>query len=149
MQHRSVAPGIALKRSARATAEALDEPALIRAIAPKTGSACLEPRFQQRELRHRAAPGGIVIECREQGDEIRDIAPRFDLGRDEAGVLQEPVRGAQIFGYEPVIVEDERPAGARETVELAPGNRLLDARFRERVEKRETARRHAPSRIPA
>ena len=65
----------------------------------------------------------------------------------------EPVPGmepvAPDLSDESVIVEDERPAGARETIELAPRNRLLDARFRERVKKREAAHRGAPSRIPA
>src|SRR6266545_484387 len=92
---------------------------------------------------------GIVVECREQGDEIRDIAPRFDLGRHEAGIFQDPVRGTQLFGYEPVIVENERPARAGKIVKRAFRDRLFDARFRKRVEKHEAVHRDAPSRIPA
>jgi hypothetical protein len=50
--------------------------------------------------------------------------------------IENAVGRAQLVGYEPVVVELERTASPGQVVECPGGERLLDARLRQRVKQR-------------
>ena len=84
-----------------------------------------EPRLEQSELGQRAAPDDVIVESGEKCDQAGNFPAGFDLWRQEASVVQDAVGAADRFGYKPVVVKEERLAGAGEMVAehtlVAPG----------------------------
>jgi hypothetical protein len=60
-----------------------------------------------------------------------DFVQGLDLRRHEAGVLEDAVSHAQLFGHERVVGQIERLARAGQVVKLAARDGLGDAAFRD------------------
>ncbi len=101
------------------------------ATAPPGG---FQARLQPREFGQRAPPGDVVNERCEEGNQMANLAPRLDLRRHEAGIAQDTVRGTQLLGHEPVILEHERPPRAGKIIKHALRDRRLDSRLRQGIE---------------
>ena len=76
----------------------------------------------------------MVGRLRDETFESADFAHGFKLGRNEPGVLKNPVGDAQVFGDERIVVELERPSGAWQVIELSARNSFLQPLFNQKIE---------------
>jgi gamma-glutamyltranspeptidase/glutathione hydrolase len=76
---------------------------------------------------------GVNLALMNQAFKAGDFIQRLDFRRNEAGVLQDAIGKAQLFGHERIVSEVERSAFARKIVELAPRNSLLQSLFNEKL----------------
>ena len=79
--------------------------------------------------------GGVSqIVTRDVTLELGDLVQGLHFRRHIGGVLEDAIGGAQIFRYQRVVVELERPPGAGQVVELAARDRFLDFPFGEQFQ---------------
>jgi hypothetical protein len=90
---------------------------------------------QKGELSHRLGlRGRVEVAAQDEVLQARDLREVLDLGRHEAGVLENPIGRAQILRDQGIGVELERRALAGKVVELAARNGRLDFALGEQLE---------------
>ena len=78
-----------------------------------------EPGLQQQQAAPQLLLFGATLQLLQQVFEIVNFAPQLLLGRQAAGVRENPVGDAQGLGHRAVVVERQRLAGPGHTVNFA------------------------------
>ena len=110
----------------------------LQAAAPLAEGAAREQEVDARD--ERGALSGILDRA-QQLLQLPDLAVRFELRGQEAGILEEPVGRAQLLRHERIVLQVERRTRPRQVVELALLLRFADPLLYEVVQ-------HDPAPVP-
>ena len=79
-------------------------------------------------------PSVLVLDPQHEPFDFPDLAVWLDLRRQQAGVPENAVGGAQILGHKSIVIQRKRCPGAGQIVELAARLRLENAAFGNEIE---------------